>query len=117
MNQATHALSPALQACIDACPACAPARDFCAASCLQEADVTPMAACIRSDMDCAQICRLCAAFTARGSQHAVALCELCAEICDACGAECARHDMAHCQACAKACRACAEACRAMATAH
>ena len=80
----------------------------------QLADVKTMAKCIAMDVDCGQICALAAAFMARGSDHAQAICAVCADICQACGDECARHDMAHCQECAKACHACAKSCRSMA---
>ncbi|KTT17996.1 four-helix bundle copper-binding protein [Pseudacidovorax intermedius] len=100
--------------CIDACNACAVACNHCAASCLREPDPGAMAGCIRLDMDCAAVCQLAAAAMARGSEHAAAICTLCARICEACAAECAQHDMDHCQACAQACRDCAQACRAMA---
>jgi hypothetical protein len=64
-------------------------------------------------MDCAAICRMAAAYMARGSDFAVQMCRLCAEICTACAAECGKHRMDHCQACAQACTRCAEACEAM----
>ncbi|MEW5888655.1 MAG: four-helix bundle copper-binding protein [Pseudomonadota bacterium] len=105
------------QSCIDACYACADACDHCAASCLQEQDVKALARCIRLDMDCAQICRLAAAYMARGSELAGAICELCARVCETCGEECARHPMSHCQTCAQACRRCADECRRMASAR
>jgi hypothetical protein len=102
--------------CIEACNACAVACDHCAASCLQEPDVKMVARCIALDMDCAQICRLAAAYMARGSEFAAAVCQACAEVCQACGDECARHQMSHCQECAAACRRCADECRRMAAA-
>ncbi len=102
-------------ACIDACNACAVACNHCAASCLQESDVKMMVKCIASDMDCAQICALAAAAMARGSEHAKAICALCADICQACGDECSKHNMDHCQKCANACLKCAEECRKMST--
>ena len=104
-------------ACIDACNECAVACDHCAASCLAEQDVKMMARCIALDMDCAQICRLAAAYMSRGSELAGSICEACAEVCETCGEECARHRMEHCQKCAEACRRCAEECRRMASAH
>src|SRR5690606_29415499 len=110
-NRMTHQL---YQACIDACTACAVACDHCAASCLQEEGVQMMAKCIRLDMDCAQICRLAAAYMARDSQFARDICRLCAQVCDACARECASHDADHCQACARACWRCAQECRRMA---
>jgi hypothetical protein len=100
--------------CIEACHACAFACNHCAASCLQEQDVKMMARCIALDMDCAAICQLAAAAIARGSEHAKAICGLCADICQSCGDECAKHDMEHCQQCAKACHQCAQECRNMA---
>lgn len=104
------------QTCIDACQACASACEHCAGACLQEDDVKMMARCIALDMDCAQICRMAAAYMARGSQFAGAVCRLCAEICQACGDECAKHQHDHCQQCARACHRCAEECRRMANA-
>ena len=103
-------------ACIEACNACVVACNHCAASCLQEQDVKMMARCIALDMDCAQICALAAAAMARGSEHAKAICALCADICQSCGDECAKHGnhgMVHCQECAKACLQCAKECRQM----
>lgn len=72
-----------------------------------------MVRCIRLDLDCAQICRLAAAYMARDSEFAQAVCRLCAEICQACGDECAKHSMDHCQRCAQACHECAKECRRM----
>ena len=102
------------KACIEACNACAAACNHCAVSCLREPDVKMMARCIALDMDCSQICALASAARARGSEHARAICGLCADICQSCGDECANHDMPHCRECAKACLACAKACREMA---
>jgi hypothetical protein len=103
-------------ACIEACNSCAVACNHCAASCLQEQDVKMMARCIALDLDCAQICALAAAAMARGSEHAKAICGLCADICQSCADECAKHAMEHCQQCAKACLQCALECRKMAAA-
>ncbi|MGE3433507.1 MAG: four-helix bundle copper-binding protein [Ramlibacter sp.] len=100
--------------CIEACHACAVACNHCASSCLQEQDVKMMARCIAVDMDCAAICQLAVAAMARGSEHAKAICGLCADICQSCGDECAEHEMEHCQQCAKACHQCAQECGKMA---
>ena len=102
------------KSCIDACYTCAAVCDHCATACLQEQDVKMMARCIALDMDCAQICRMAAAYMARGSEFAKAICQLCADVCQTCGDECAKHQMAHCQECAEACHRCAEECRRMA---
>ena len=76
-----------------------------------------MARCIQLDMDCAQICRLAAAYMSRGSELSATICEVCAEVCDACAEECEKHDMEHCRQCAQACRRSAEECRRMVSAH
>ena len=83
------------KACIDACNACVTSCNHCAVSCLKETDVKVMARCIALDMDCAAICALAAAAMARDSEHAKAICTLCATICESCGDECAKHQMAH----------------------
>lgn len=105
--------TPDQSSCIQACNACALACEHCAAACLGEHDVAAMAACIRLDRDCADLCRLAAAFMARDSEQTAGLCRLCAQACDACAAECARHAHAHCQQCAQACQRCAEECWSM----
>ena len=53
--------------CIQACNACAIACEHCAASCLREEDAAHMALCIRTDRDCADLCRLAALLMARDS--------------------------------------------------
>lgn len=100
--------------CIDACYTCAAACDHCATACLSEPDPSMMADCIRSDLDCADVCRLAAAAMARGSDSMKEICALCADLCDRCATECEKHDHDHCQECAKACRDCANECRKMA---
>jgi hypothetical protein len=104
------------ESCMDACNDCADACDECAASCLKEPDPKMMARCIALDMDCAQICRMAAAYMARDSEFVDLICQACAEICDACADECSKHSMSHCQECAQACRRCADECRRMAAA-
>jgi hypothetical protein len=111
----SQSLQSQFQSCIEACQACADACDACASLCLKEPDVGAMAKCIALDMDCAQVCRLAAAYMSRGSEFSPATCELCADVCDACGEECAKHTMSHCQECAQACWRCVKECRAMAS--
>jgi hypothetical protein len=103
------------RSCIEACNACAVACNHCASSCLMEKDVHKMARCIALDMDCAEICRVAAAYMSRDSELAGAICDVCAEVCDLCAKECERHSMDHCRQCAEACRRCAEECRRMAS--
>lgn len=102
------------QSCIRACYECAQACDTCAAACLQEPDPKMMVRCIELDNECAAVCRLAAQLMSRSSEHAIQVCQLCADICDACAKECTQHQMQHCQDCAAACRRCAQECRKIA---
>lgn len=101
------------QSCIEACLRCAAASQECASFCLKEEDVATMAKCIQLDMECAAICYACAELMSLGSQHAMEICSICADICEACARECNRHENDHCQRCAVECNACAEECRKM----
>ncbi|MBX3201597.1 MAG: four-helix bundle copper-binding protein [Labilithrix sp.] len=102
-----------IASCIEACNECAEACEYCADACLDEDDVEDLVECVRLDRDCADLCRLVAAFLARGSSFSPAIAAACAEACDACAAECDEHEMEHCRACAEACRDCAAECRRM----
>lgn len=100
--------------CIKACLECMEACNVCFDACLKQDDVKMMAACIRLDKDCADICAFAAKAMQTNSPFASQICQLCADICEACGNECKKHDHEHCQKCAEACFKCAEACRKMA---
>ncbi len=101
------------QSCIDACLACIAACQHCAASCLREPEVGHMALCIQLDMECSAVCEAAVKLMSLGSNHANAICQICADVCNACGDECAKHQHDHCQACAAACRRCADECSKM----
>ncbi len=101
------------RSCVEACNDCADACDHCAIACLAEANAGKMARCIRLDMDCAQICRLAAAYMSRDSEMVDVILELCAQACETCAEECAQHPLEHCRQCAEVCRRCAEECRMM----
>lgn len=107
----------ALAACIDACFSCAQTCTACADACLSEEMVADLAKCIRSDLDCADICettgRVLSRHTGYDANLTRAVLEACATACKACGDECERHaEMhAHCRVCAEACRRCERACR------
>ncbi|MEX1184513.1 MAG: four-helix bundle copper-binding protein [Gemmatimonadota bacterium] len=106
--------------CIEACAECAETCTVCADACLGEDEVQHMVACIRLNLDCAEVCGVTGTLMARPSHRDApalrAQLQACIEICRACGDECARHGgkMEHCRICAESCRACAEACEAMA---
>lgn len=105
------------QTCIEACLRCAAICNYCASSCTQEKDVNMMAACIKLDMECAAICYATGQLMSLGSDKAMDLCRICAEICEACARECEQHDhFEHCRVCTKTCYQCAEECREMAVA-
>lgn len=102
---------PNNQEVLDALSRCIAACELCADACLDEKDIKMMVPCIRLDRDCADICRLTAAFIARGSDHAMHVLKECIEICQQCHDECANHPTDHCMQCAQACQACIEACQ------
>ncbi len=53
-------MSDEYKKCIEACYLCAAACDNCAASCFEEENLDVMRACIKLDMQCANMCRLAA---------------------------------------------------------
>ena len=103
--------------CIEACAECAETCTVCADACLGEADVQHLVACIRLNLDCAEVCRVTGTLISRPSHRDApalrAQLQACIEICRACGDECAGHGemMEHCRICAEACRECERACR------
>lgn len=104
---------------IDALTGCATTCTQCADACLSERDVAAMAACIRLDLDCADICGTTARVIARQTAYDAgvtrAMLEACIAVCSACAAECGQHGqhMDHCRICAEACRRCEQACRTL----
>lgn len=110
----------AARRCIEACAECAQTCAVCADACLGEDDVESMVACIRLNLDCADVCHVTGLLMTRPSHRDApalrAQLQACVEICRACADECAKHGehgIEHCAVCAEACRACAEACEAM----
>jgi hypothetical protein len=104
-----------LAAVIEAASACAAHCNACADACLEEGDPA-LTRCIRSDLDCADICTATAGVVARAGASGTPwldLVRVCAEACARCAEECEQHaDMHdHCRACAEACRRCERACR------
>lgn len=99
------------QELINALHECAVACNHCYDACLKEEDVKMMAACIRLDRECADICSYLEQAVSRNTPFLSELATVCAKICEACGNECKQHDHEHCQKCAEACFKCAEACR------
>ncbi len=106
-----------VRACIEACGACAQACVLCADSCLGERAVAELVACVRLDLDCADVCestqRVLSRRTGEDDALVRVLVKACAEACRLCGEECDRHaaQHEHCWVCAEACRRCECACR------
>lgn len=106
-------------ALVRAAAECAAVCTTCADACLEEDDPAALRSCIRSSLDCAELCAVTGRLIARpGAQDAETLraqLEACAIACRACAAECDAHAeaMEHCRVCAEACRDCANACGRM----
>lgn len=111
----------ALAECIEACFDCAQTCTACADACLSEKMVAELTTCIRTDLDCADICdttgRVLSRHTGFDATVTRAVVEACLRACKSCGDECAKHaDMhEHCRVCAEACRRCEQACRRLLT--
>jgi hypothetical protein len=111
-----------LAGAIDTILDCAQACTACADACLSEEMVADLRTCIRSDLDCADICgttaRVLSRHTGYDANLSRAVLQACAVACRSCGDECARHAEMHehCRICAEACRACEKACRELAAA-
>lgn len=110
-----------LSACIEACVEGAQACTACADACLSEDMVAELTTCIRTDLDCADVCevtgRVLSRHTGYDANLTRAVLEACAAACKACGDECESHASMHehCRVCAQACRRCEQACRGLIT--
>jgi len=104
---------------VDTLVACAQACTACADACLSEDMVADLRRCVRTDLDCADVCdttaRVLSRHTAYDASVTRAVLAACVQVCRACGDECASHAEMHehCKVCAQACRACEEACVAL----
>jgi hypothetical protein len=106
----------ALTRCIEECFTCAQACTACADACLSEQMVAELTKCIRTNLDCADLCdttgRVLSRHTGYDANLTRSVLDACAAACKACGDECERHaHMEHCRVCAEACRRCEQACR------
>ncbi len=120
---ATHPLRPPDLSLIEACAAaCYKSGSLCATcsdACLGEPHVADLVCCIRTCLDCSDVCLTTARIISRLTEPSPMLVEAqlmaCAEASRICGAECESHAAMHeyCRVCAKACRACEQACRAL----
>ncbi|WP_333893285.1 four-helix bundle copper-binding protein [Mycolicibacterium gadium] len=105
-----------LTACIDACFECAQACTACADACLSEQSVQELTTCIRTNLDCADLCettgRVLSRHTGYDANLTRSVLQACATACQSCGDGCARHaeHHDHCRICAEVCRRCGQAC-------
>jgi hypothetical protein len=94
--------------------ACAEACTICADACLAEENPAHLRRCIRTDLDCADICHATARLVLRQTESIPDVVRqqlhACVLACQVCADECAQHEHEHCRLCAEACRRCQEAC-------
>jgi hypothetical protein len=106
-----------LLACIEECLACFQACSACADACLAEPDVADLMKCIRTDLDCSDVCASTVNVLTRRTEwnSAVmrAVVEACLVSCLTCAEECERHALhhEHCRIAAEVCSRCERACR------
>ena len=106
----------ALAACIDACFECAQTCTACADACVGEEGDMDLRYCIRTDLDCADLCETTGRVLSRQTEPnwdiLKAQVGACLRACQECGEECRRHadHHEHCRVCGEACRRCEEAC-------
>lgn len=96
---------------------CAQVCTACADACLSEESVEELTKCIRTDLDCADLCEITSRVLSRHTGYDANLTrsvlEACAASCKKCGDQCAQHAShhEHCRTCAEVCRRCEQACR------
>ena len=106
-----------LARCIEALVECTQACTACADACLSEDVVARLTKCIRTNLDCADICDATSRVLSRHTGYDVnltrAALEVCSTACYTCADECGRHaaDHDHCRICAEICGRCDDACR------
>jgi hypothetical protein len=106
-----------LAAAINALIMCSQACTACADACLSEDSVVDLTKCIRTNLDCADICdttaRVLSRHTGYDANISRGLLEACAAACLSCASECSMHAdvYEHCRICSDACSQCEIACR------
>jgi len=106
--RSAHACFTCLQTCLT-----------CADACLSEPHVDKLTACIRINLDCADVCHATGSLLLRlgrtEPQPLQSQVAACIEACRVCAIECRRHAEMHehCRICADACKACHDACAEM----
>ncbi len=107
---------PALTACIEACFDCEQSCSSCADACLAEEMVEDLRTCIRTDLDCADICGTTGRILSRQTNPdwnvMRAQVQAAALTAQNCADECEKHANMHehCRICMEACRQCETSC-------
>jgi len=102
--------------CIGSCVICATTCTACADACLAEEMEHDLTECIRTNLDCSDVCRTTGQALMRQTQPDWSLLahqtDACRIACNACALICEQHAEMHehCRICAEACRQCEAAC-------
>lgn len=113
------ALLEPIVAAVDSAFACEQCCTSCADACLGEDSDMDLAACIRLNLDCADVCATTGRMLSRQTEPDVrvlrAQLDACRTACGACADACERHadKHGHCRVCMECCRECSEACTAL----
>lgn len=113
INLDRERLADAVLALVD----CAQACTACADACLSEENVAELRKCVRTNLDCADICAATARVLSRHTGYDAnitrAQLQACVQACSSCADECGRHAgmHEHCRVCAERCRTCEQVCR------
>lgn len=105
-----------LSRCIEDCFGCEQACTACADACLAEDQLQMLRKCIRTDLDCADICATTGRILCRQTETDTgvvrAQLEALQKVVRACAEECEKHSSRHehCRICAEACRQCEKSC-------
>ncbi|WP_167856808.1 four-helix bundle copper-binding protein [Hymenobacter aquaticus] len=102
---------PRQQHVLDALYACFVACEAQATHGLNHPEAPALSRSVRLSRDCADLCRLSAAFVGRGSEHTAHMLRECAELCRVCADECTQFSDEACRLCTDACRRAEDACR------
>lgn len=111
--------SEALATLVDAASDCELICQICADACANSEAAAQLGACMRLDVDCAEVCHTAAVVFARlpiaETEFAAALLQTLIVVTERCEEECNKHgeDHEHCRLCALACSRCARAARAL----
>lgn len=107
----------ALVRCIEECFNCSQTCTACADACLSEIRAAELGKCVRTNLDCADICATTGNVISRHTGYDAnitrAVLQACATVCHACADECERHAPMHehCRVCSQECRRCEHACQ------